>query len=48
METNESVKGVWPYSCSETGMNYSLGWDTMNQFPFNRYGITALCKDGGQ
>ena len=47
METNESVKGVWPYSCSETGMNYSLGWDTMNQFPFNRYGITALCKDGG-
>ena len=47
MEANESVKGVWPSSCSETGMNYSLGWDSMNEFPFNRYGIKALCKDGG-
>ncbi|SFD24134.1 serine hydrolase domain-containing protein [Clostridium uliginosum] len=45
MAQKEYEKGI--YNKSEDNIQgYGLGWDSVNCFPFNRYGITALAKGG--
>lgn len=45
MAQPEYKKGLWPAE-GDMGMSYGLGWDSVETFPFNRYGITALSKGG--
>lgn len=45
METNEAEKGIWVKD-GDNSMEYGLGWDNMNAYPFNEYGIKALVKGG--
>ncbi len=45
MEQEEYRRGIWPKD-SDTLMSYGLGWDSVNLFPFNDYGIKALIKGG--
>lgn len=45
MENKEYLNGIW----QEDGDNvfgYGLGWDSVNMYPFNQYGIKALTKGG--
>lgn len=41
----EYRKGLWPKD-ADNSFDYGLGWDSVRQFPFNNYGITALSKGG--
>lgn len=45
METNEAEKGVWVDE-GDNSLEFGLGWDNMNVYPFNEYGIKALVKGG--
>ncbi|NMI03735.1 serine hydrolase [Paenibacillus sp. SZ31] len=45
MEQEEYKRGMWPED-SDTLMSYGLGWDSVNLFPFNEYGIKAVMKGG--
>lgn len=45
METNEAEKGVWVPE-GDSALEFGLGWDNMNVYPFNEYGIKALVKGG--
>lgn len=45
METNEAEKGIWVKD-GDNSFEYGLGWDNMNVYPFNEYGIKALVKGG--
>ncbi|WP_425517063.1 serine hydrolase domain-containing protein [Paenibacillus tritici] len=45
MEQEEYKRGMWSED-SDTFMSYGLGWDTVNMFPFNEYGIKAVMKGG--
>ncbi|WDQ30651.1 serine hydrolase [Paenibacillus marchantiae] len=45
MGQEEYKKGMWPED-SDTLMSYGLGWDSVNLFPFNEYGIKAIMKGG--
>lgn len=45
MESNEARKGLW-VSEGDNTVEYGLGWDNMNLYPFNEYGIKALVKGG--
>ncbi|MGE6576435.1 serine hydrolase domain-containing protein [Paenibacillus xylanexedens] len=45
MAQEEYKKGMWPED-SDTLMSYGLGWDSVNLFPFNEYGIKAVMKGG--
>lgn len=45
MEQKEYRRGIWPED-SDTLFSYGLGWDTVNLFPFNQYGIKAVMKGG--
>lgn len=45
MSQAEYKRGVWPED-ADTVINYGLGWDSVNLFPFNDYGIQALTKGG--
>ncbi|MBY0115364.1 serine hydrolase [Paenibacillus xylanexedens] len=45
MEQEEYRRGMWPED-SDTFMSYGLGWDSVNMFPFNEYGIKAVMKGG--
>lgn len=45
METNEAEKGIWVPE-GDNSVEYGLGWDNMNVYPFNEYGIKALVKGG--
>ncbi|WP_145147517.1 serine hydrolase [Paenibacillus xylanexedens] len=45
MEQEEYKRGMWSED-SETLMSYGLGWDSVNLFPFNEYGIKAVMKGG--
>ena len=45
MSKEEYLKGIWPKE--EDGvLSYGLGWDCVNAFPFDDYGIKALTKGG--
>ena len=41
----EYKKGMWPDE-ADSSVTYGLGWDSVNLFPFNNYGIQALTKGG--
>ncbi|TVY02036.1 serine hydrolase domain-containing protein [Cohnella terricola] len=45
MEQKEYKRGMWPDE-ADTSINYGLGWDSVNLFPFGEYGIKALTKGG--
>ncbi|MGG3308159.1 serine hydrolase domain-containing protein [Paenibacillus lautus] len=45
MAQKEYKRGIWPED-SDTLMSYGLGWDSVNLFPFNEYGIQAVMKGG--
>ncbi|WP_435171826.1 serine hydrolase domain-containing protein [Paenibacillus glycanilyticus] len=45
MAQAEYKKGFWPED-ADTVVNYGLGWDSVNLFPFGDYGIQALTKGG--
>ncbi|KKO52738.1 hypothetical protein XI25_18155 [Paenibacillus sp. DMB20] len=45
MELEEYKKGMWPGD-GDSVFNYGLGWDSVELYPFNRYGIKALAKGG--
>ncbi|MBE1555808.1 serine hydrolase domain-containing protein [Sporosarcina limicola] len=45
MAQEEYKRGLWPED-SDTSVSYGLGWDSVNLFPFNEYGIKALTKGG--
>ncbi|WP_338544015.1 serine hydrolase domain-containing protein [Paenibacillus tundrae] len=45
MEQEEYKKGIWPEE-SDSSIAYGLGWDSVNLFPFNDYGIKAVTKGG--
>lgn len=45
MSETEYLKGIWPEE--EAGMmSFGLGWDCVNAFPFQDYGLKALTKGG--
>lgn len=45
MENPEYLNGMWPKD--ETGpLSFGLGWDSVDTYPFNEYGIKALVKGG--
>lgn len=45
MEVNEAEKGIWA-EAENAGVAFGLGWDNVNTYPFNEYGIKALVKGG--
>ncbi|MFD0715778.1 serine hydrolase domain-containing protein [Paenibacillus sp. GCM10027626] len=45
MAQEEYKKGIWPED-ADASFAYGLGWDSVNLFPFNEYGIQALTKIG--
>lgn len=44
-EMKEYENGIWPEE-GDTTTAYGLGWDCVNTYPFNQYGIKALYKGG--
>lgn len=45
MTQEEYKRGIWPED-SDSSLSYGLGWDSVNLFPFNEYGIQAVTKGG--
>jgi CubicO group peptidase (beta-lactamase class C family) len=45
MQQEEYKKGMWTQD-ADTSFGYGLGWDSVNLFPFDNYGIKALTKGG--
>lgn len=45
MENTEYLRGLWPEE-ELSSLSYGLGWDTVDTYPFNQYGIKALSKGG--
>ncbi|MGE6578196.1 serine hydrolase domain-containing protein [Paenibacillus xylanexedens] len=45
MEQEEYKRGMWPEE-GDSSIGYGLGWDSVNLFPFNDYGIQAVSKGG--
>ncbi|WP_372632772.1 serine hydrolase domain-containing protein [Cohnella sp.] len=41
----EYARGFWPQD-ADNSVNYGLGWDSVDLFPFGNYGIQALAKGG--
>jgi CubicO group peptidase (beta-lactamase class C family) len=41
----EYARGFWPED-ADNWVNYGLGWDSVDLFPFGDYGIQALAKGG--
>lgn len=46
MEAEEGKKGIWWDTKDNTNLNFGLGWDCVNIYPFNEYGIKTLQKGG--
>ena len=46
MANKEYLKGVWPTDAEDNIFAFGLGWDSVNLYPFNKYGIKALAKAG--
>lgn len=46
MEQAEYKRGIWPPEEADSSLSYGLGWDSVNLFPFNQYGIKAITKGG--
>lgn len=45
MAEEEYKKGQWSPE-GDSALSYGLGWDSVNTYPFTRYGIKALVKGG--
>lgn len=45
MANNEYLLGLWSPD-NDSVLNYGLGWDSVNTYPFTQYGIKALAKGG--
>ncbi|AJS61617.1 beta-lactamase [Paenibacillus sp. IHBB 10380] len=45
MAQEEYKRGMWSED-SDTSISFGLGWDSVNLFPFNEYGIKAVTKGG--
>lgn len=45
MENPEYSRGIWPQG-QDSSLAYGLGWDSVELYPFNQYGIKALSKGG--
>lgn len=45
MAENEAVNGMW-IEADDNSLDYGLGWDSVNLYPFDEYGIQALAKAG--
>ncbi|PWW05092.1 CubicO group peptidase (beta-lactamase class C family) [Paenibacillus cellulosilyticus] len=45
MANAEYRNGLWPAE-ADNSIGYGLGWDSVDLFPFNDYGIQALAKGG--
>lgn len=45
MAQEEYKRGMWSDD-SDTSISYGLGWDSVNLYPFNEYGIKAVTKGG--
>ena len=45
MAEEEYKNGMWPED-ADSSISYGLGWDSVNLFPFNEYGIQAVAKGG--
>ncbi|WP_391572662.1 serine hydrolase domain-containing protein [Cohnella sp.] len=45
MAQAEYKKGLWPED-ADNSIDYGLGWDSVNLFPFGEYDIQALTKGG--
>ena len=41
----EYLNGLWPQT-ENSLLSYGLGWDSVDTYPFNEYGIKALVKGG--
>ncbi|MFS0868461.1 serine hydrolase domain-containing protein [Paenibacillus xylanilyticus] len=41
----EYKRGMWPED-GDSSIAFGLGWDSVNLFPFNEYGIKAITKGG--
>ncbi|KJB88035.1 beta-lactamase [Paenibacillus sp. E194] len=46
MEQAEYKRGMWLPEEADSSLSYGLGWDSVNLFPFNQYGIKAITKGG--
>lgn len=46
MENINENKTMINYTHDDSNFNYGLGWDSVNLYPFNQYGIKALSKGG--
>lgn len=44
MRYPEYSRGFWP--AGESILSFGLGWDTVNTYPFDSYGIKAISKSG--
>lgn len=42
----EYKKGLWPDDKDGGSISYGLGWDNVNVYPLNQYGIKAVAKGG--
>ncbi|GGA47717.1 hypothetical protein GCM10010917_36280 [Paenibacillus physcomitrellae] len=45
LEQREYAHGIWPKD-TDTSINFGLGWDSVDLYPFGEYGIQALAKGG--
>lgn len=45
MQAQEYLKGIWPEQ-TDSIFSYGLGWDSVDLYPFNRYGIKGIAKGG--
>ncbi|HNR64927.1 MAG TPA: serine hydrolase domain-containing protein, partial [Atribacterota bacterium] len=45
MNEKEYLKGMWPEQ-TDNFFNYGLGWDSVELYPFNHYGIKGIAKGG--
>ena len=46
MMAKEYLNGLWPKDAEDNTIGYGIGWDCVNLYPYNHYGITALTKGG--
>ncbi|MHC1749338.1 MAG: serine hydrolase domain-containing protein [Cellulosilyticaceae bacterium] len=46
MTQKEYAKGLWVPESDNNSIGFGLGWDAVELYPFNEYGIKALVKGG--
>ena len=46
MMAREYLNGIWPRDALDNTIGYGLGWDSVDFYPYNQYGMRALSKGG--